>query len=175
MANINISKQDKTVINAAIKLGDWLLSLPEVEGSAADSIKAIQQALKKLPKINDGTLSMYGVSIERGDENQGLVRGWDMSLEYFANDNDRQGGLELFSSYISIPESTDELILAEKDENEMYFHWPVGDAGPLISQQQQKQWIDDVSQPLQFFRAGDRLRLEVVHQDYYAEIECNVA
>ena len=175
MANINIAKQDKTVINAAIKLGDWLLSLPEVAGSDADSIKAIQQELKKLPKINDGTLSMYGVSIERGDENQGLVRGWDVSVEYFANDDERQGGLELFSSYISIPESTDESILADKAKNEVYFHWPVGDVGPLISSQQHKQWTDDVSQPLQFFQPGDRLRLEVVHQDHYAEIECNIS
>ena len=175
MANINILKQDKTVINAAIKLGDWLLSLPEVAGSDADSIKAIQQTLKKLPKINDGTLSMYGVSIERGDENQGLVRGWDVSVEYFANDHERQGGLELFSSYISIPESTDNIFVVEKEKNEVYFHWPIGDAGPMISPQQQKQWIDDVSQPLQFFQAGDRLRLEVVHQEHYAEIECNIS
>jgi len=175
MANINIAKQDKTVILAAIKLGDWLLSLPEVEGKDADSIKAIQQALKKLPKINDGTLSMYGVSIERGDETEGLVRGWDMSLEYFSSDNDRQGGLELFSSFISIPESTDELILAEKDKNEAYFHWPVGSGGALISAQQNKQWCEEVKNPMQFFQTGDRLRLEIVHKDHYAEIECNIA
>ncbi len=173
MANINIAKQDKAVINAAIKLGDWILSLPEVKNKDAESIKAIQQVLKKLPKINNGTLAMYGVSIERGDENQGLVRGWDMSLEYFAEDKDKQGGLELFSSYISIPESTEENVLAEKAENEVYFQWPVGSDGVLVTVQQSKQWCDEVNNPMQFFQTGDRLRLEIVHQDYYAEIDCN--
>lgn len=173
MANINIAKQDKAVINAAIKLGDWILSLPEVENKDADSIKAIQQALKKLPKISDGTLSMYGVSIERGDEDKGLVRGWDISLEYFANDKDKQGGLELFSSYIPIPESTEKNVLMEKAKNEVYFQWPVGDVGPLIPLPQSKQWCEEVKNPMQFFQIGDRLRLEIVHQSYYAEIDCN--
>lgn len=172
MANINIAKQDKAVINAAIKLGDWMLSLPEVMGKDAESIEAIQQVLKKLPKINDGTFSMYGVSIERGDMTLGLVRGWDVSVEYFADDHDKQGGLELFSSYISIPESTDQTVLTEKAKNEMYFHWPLSEAGPLIKAQQNKQWCDEVKNPMQFFQAGDRLRLEIVHQDHYAEIDC---
>ena len=174
MANIIISKQDETLINAAIKLGDWLLSLPEVSELNGKKIRAIQQALKKLPKINDGTLSMYGFSIERGDENEGLVRGWDVSLEYFTNDYERQGGLELFSSYIVIPESTDKIILADKNKNEVYFQWSIGNESTLIGSQQCKQWLDDLALPLQYFQAGDRLRLEIVHQDHYAEIDCVV-
>jgi len=172
MANISISKQDKAVIKAAVKLGDWLLSLPEVQDKDAETIKAIQQALEKLPKINDGTLSMFGLSIERGDEEQGLVRGWDVSLEYFANDPERQGGLELFSSYIVIPETNDATVLEEKANSEVYFHWPVAGGSPLMTEQQVKQWCDDVAEPLRYWQAGDRLRLEIVHQDHYAEIEC---
>jgi hypothetical protein len=175
MTNIIISKQDKTLINAAIKLGDWLLSLPEVSELNARKLRAIQQALKKLPKISDATFSMYGFSIERGDEREGLVRGWDISLEYFADDHDRQGGLELFSSYISIPESTDETVLAIKENNEVYFHWPVDDSGSSMSQEQRQLWIDDLTNPLQHWHAGDRLRLEIVHQDHYAEIDCTVS
>jgi hypothetical protein len=175
MANIIISKQDETLINAAIKLGDWLLSLPEVSELNGKKIRAIQQALKKLPKINDATFSMYGFSIERGDELEGLVRGWDVSLEYFSDDHDRQGGLELFSSYISIPESTDKTVLANKANNEVYFHWPVGDVGSHMSQEQQHLWIADLKTPLQHWQAGDRLRIEIVHQDHYAEIDCTVS
>jgi len=175
MANIIISKQDKTLINAAIKLGDWLVSLPEVSDLNARKINAIQQALTKLPKISDATFSMYGFSIERGDEREGLVRGWDVSLEYFADDHDRQGGLELFSSYISIPESTDETVLANKANNEVYFHWPVSDDRSHMSQEQQHVWITDLNNPLQHWQTGDRLRLEIVHQDHYAEIDCTVA
>jgi hypothetical protein len=175
MTNIIISKQDQALINAAIKLGDWLSSLPEVSELNARKIRAIQQALKKLPKINDATFSMYGFSIERGNEREGLVRGWDVSLEYFADDHDRQGGLELFSSYISIPESTDETVLAIKANNEVYFHWPVGDAGSPMSQEQQQLWIDDISNPMQYWQSGDRLRIEIVHQDHYAEIDCTVS
>jgi len=174
MANIVIVKQDKLLINAAINLGDWFLSLPEVSAVDAESIQAIQQALKKLPKINDGTLSMYGFSIERGDENEGLVRGWDVSLEYFTDDYERQGGLELFSSYIVMPESTDKIILADKNKNEVYFQWSIGNESTLIGSQQCKQWLDDLALPLQYFQAGDRLRLEIVHQDHYAEIDCVV-
>lgn len=175
MAKIIISKQDNTLINATIKIGDWLLSLPEVGDLNGRKIKAIQQELKKLPIIHNATFSMYGFSIERGDEHEGLVRGWDVSLEYFADDHERQGGLELFSSYISIPESTDEAVLAKKANNEVYFHWPVADAGSIISTEQRQLWIDDVSNPMQFWQPGDRLRIEIVHQDHYAEIDCTIS
>ena len=175
MANIIISKQDETLINAAINLGDWLLSLPEVSELNGNKIKAIQQALKKLPKINDATFSMYGFSIERGDEREGLVRGWDVSLEYFSDDHDRQGGLELFSSYISVPESTDKAVLENKANSEVYFHWPVDNVGSQMSQERQQLWINDISKPMRYWQAGDRLRLEIVHQDHYAEIDCTVS
>lgn len=175
MANILTTKQDKSLINAAIKLGDWLVNLPEVTQDDIDCIKAVQRALQKLPKMNDGTFAMYGFSIERGDEAQGLVRGWDVSLEYFANDHDRQGGLELFSTYLSIPESTEETVLAAKEKNEAYFHWPVGSEGSINSQQQRTLWIASVENPLQHWQAGDRLRLEIVYQDYYSEIDCVIS
>ena len=174
MAKISISKQDRTLIDATIKLGDWLLTLPEVSELNGRKIKEIQQVLKKLPKISDAKFSMYGFSIERGDEQEGLVRGWDVSIEYFADDHDRQGGLELFSSYIVIPESTDKSVLAAKAKNEVYFHWPIGGAGAVISSEQQKLWLSDIKNPTQYCQPGDRLRLEIVHQDHYAEIDCKV-
>lgn len=174
MANILLDKSHKTLLKAASRLGDWLLSLDALTDGDKQAVRAVQKALEKLPKLNDGTLAMYGFSLEQGDETNGLVRGWDVSLEYFANDAERQGGLELFSSYIPIPETTDPDVLALKKQNEVYFHWPVGDICNLVKPDQAKQWIDDISQPLQYLETGVRLRIEIVFGEYYSEVELSV-
>lgn len=171
MANIRLDKSHKPLIKAAISLGDWLLSVASLSEADKEAIKAIQRALDKLPKLNDGTLAMYGFSLEQGDEAEGLVRGWDVSLEYFANDAERQGGLELFSSYIPIPESTDPDVLAVKKQNEVYFHWPIGDICNLVKPEQAKQWIGAVTKPELLRQDGMRLRVEIVFGAYYSEIE----
>ena len=116
MANINLTNEHKPLVTAALALGDWLCTLPEAKDTDIALIKRIQRSLAKLPKLNDGTLAMYGFSIERGNDEAGLVRGWDVSLEYLASDADQQGGLEIFSSYIPIPETTDATVLAEKKQ-----------------------------------------------------------
>ena len=54
----------------------------------------------------------------------------------------------------------------------MYFNWPIGDTCSLITPAQKKQWIDEVSQPEQFLSKGDRLRIELVFGQQYAEIDC---
>jgi len=174
MANINLSNEQKPLIKTAIKMGDWLCSLPDVNDANRALINRIQAALTKLPKINDGTLAMYGFSIERGTMDDGLVRGWDMSLEYFADDAEQQGGLELFSSYIPLPETNDADVLAIKKKAEVYFHWAVGETCSFIAAEQQKQWIDEVSDPRVFFQPGDRLRIELVFGQEYAEIDCEL-
>ncbi len=171
MANILLDKSHKKLIQSAIDLGDWLLSLEGLGEQDIQAIKAVQKALNKLPKVNDGTLAMYGFSLEQGNEVAGLVRGWDISLEYFANDPEQQGGLEMFSSYIPIPESTDPDVLAEKKNNQLYFHWPIGDICNLIPAAQASQWLEQVSNPASLARAGERLRVEIVCGDYYSELE----
>jgi hypothetical protein len=171
MANILLDKSHKPLIKAASRLGDWLLSLDALSDDDKQAVRAVQKALDKLPKLNDGTLAMYGFSLEQGDETSGLVRGWDVSLEYFASDAERQGGLELFSSYIPIPESSDPDVLALKKQNETYFHWPVGDVCNLVKPDQAKQWIDAVADPELLRQAGQRLRIEIVFADYYGEVE----
>lgn len=171
MTHILLDKNHQPLINAAIQLGDWLLTLDNVMDADKSAIKAVQTALKKLPEIEGGTLAMYGFSIERGDQNSGLVRGWDVSLEYFAKDAEQQGGLEIFSSYIPVPESADSAVLVEKASREVYFHWPIGETCSVISAESAQQWIDEISQPLEHVEAGDRLRIEIVHGEHYAEIE----
>ena len=171
MTQILLDKSHQSLIKAAIQLGDWLLTLGNVTEADSAAIKAVQAALKKLPEIDDGTLAMYGFSIERGNQNSGLVRGWDVSLEYFAKDAERQGGLEVFSSYIPIPETVDSAVLTEQTSREVYFHWPINETCSVIRAESAQQWIDEVSQPLQQIEAGDRLRIEIVHAEYYAEIE----
>jgi hypothetical protein len=171
MANILLDKTHKPLLNTASRLGDWLLSLDALSAEDKQAVKAVQLALNKLPKINDGTLAMYGVSLEQGDETEGLVRGWDVSLEYFARDPERQGGLELFSSYIPIPETTDADVLALKKQHEVYFHWPVGDICNLVKPEQAKQWIGEVAEPEKLRQPGQRLRIEIVFGDYYGEVE----
>jgi hypothetical protein len=42
----------------------------------------------------------------------------------------------------------------------------------LITSEQRQQWIDEVSKPEQFLEPGDRLRVELVFGQEYAEIEC---
>lgn len=171
MTQILLDKSHQPIINAAIQLGDWLLALDNLMDADKAAIKAVQATLKKLPEIDGGTLAMYGFSIERGDQNSGLVRGWDVSLEYFAKDAERQGGLEIFSSYIPIPETADNAVLAEKASREVYFHWPINETCNVINAESAQQWIDEVSHPLQHIEAGDRLRIEIVHGEHYAEIE----
>lgn len=174
MAAINLSNEHKPLVKAAIKMGDWLGSLSDVSDSNRDLIKRIQQALNKLPKVNDGTLAMYGYSIERGSMDDGLVRGWDISLEYFTNDVDQQGGLELFSSYIPLPETNDPKVLADKKNAEVYFHWALGETCSFIDAKQQQQWITEVMDPHAFMQPGDRLRVELVFGPEYAEIDCQI-
>lgn len=171
MPHILFDKTHPPIIQAAINLGDWLLSLENLSEQDKNAIKAVQDALKKLPEIDEDILAMYGFSIERGDAEKGLVRGWDVSLEYSADDAEQQVGLEIFSSYIPLPETTDAAVLAEKKTREVYFHWPIGDICSFIKPEQAQQWIDEVSRPLQFIEAGDRLRIEIVHQNFYAEHE----
>jgi len=171
MPHILLDKTHPPIIQAAINLGDWLLTLENLSDEDKSAIKAVQVALKKLPEIDEDILAMYGFSIERGDADNGLVRGWDVSLEYAANDAEQQVGLEVFSSYIPLPDTTDAAVLAEKKQREVYFHWPVGDICSFIKAEQAQQWIADVSQPLQFIEAGDRLRIEIVYQQFYVEHE----
>lgn len=174
MANILLDKTHKALIQSGIGLGSWLLQFAALSEDDKKAVIAIQDTLKKLPKINDGTLAMLGVSIENGDEQQGLVRGWDISVEFFADDPEQQGGLEIFSSYLPIPETTDKEILAIKKQHEVYFHWPIGDVCNLVKQEQAEKWITEVKQPQALLTSGSRLRAEVVYKDFYSEIELPV-
>ena len=169
MAHIQLSDSHKPILNTAIALGSWLLTLDGLSQQDEAAIQSVQSALLTLPTLKEETLAMYGFSIERGDSNQGLVRGWDISLEYFADDPEQQGGLEIFSSYIPIPETTDKQLLAQKKRNEMYFHWSVDDVCSYVPEKQATQWINEVTDPLQYAQPGDRLRIEVVYQQHYAE------
>lgn len=103
MANILLDKSHKKLIQSAIEFGNWLSAQTSLSEDDKKAVQSIQQVLNKLPKINDGTLAMYGFSVERGDDEKGLIRGWDISIEYFAHDPEQQGGLEIFSSYLPIP------------------------------------------------------------------------
>jgi hypothetical protein len=170
MAHIKINTPDKSLIKAAIDLGAWLLSLDNLTPKQAQAVKSVQQTLSKLPKINDGTVAMYGFSIETGDDETGLVRGWDVSIEYLASDPEQQGGLELFSSYLPIPESRDPEVLATKRSHEVYFHWPVAQQAGVFAAEQVNRWISEVSQPEKLLGSADRLRVEVVFADQYVEI-----
>jgi len=171
MAHIQLNQIHQPLVQAAIALGSWLLALEGLSEQDKTTIQNVQSALLNLPALEDETLAMYGFSIEQGDVHQGLVRGWDISLEYFAADPDQQGGLEIFSSYIPVPETMDQHTLAEKKQHEVYFHWPIGDVCSFISASQASRWINEVSDPLQFAQPGDRLRIEVVYQQHYVELE----
>ncbi|HAD32344.1 MAG TPA: hypothetical protein DCE77_12280, partial [Methylophaga sp.] len=67
MPQILLDKTHPPIIQAAINLGDWLLSLENLSEQDKTAIKAVQDALQKLPEIDDDILAMYGFSFERGD------------------------------------------------------------------------------------------------------------
>lgn len=169
MTKILFSKQHKALLETVQRLGDWMVSLDELTDSEKKLIRQVQACFNKLPKINDGTLAMYGFSLERGSEQSGLVQGWDVSLEYFADDPEQQGGLEIFSSYIPIPETTDKNVLAAKQAREVYFHWSIGNVCNLIQPKQAEAWQQQVNNPLALSLPGDRLRIEVVYGEQYLE------
>jgi len=171
MAHIQLSEAHQPILKAAIALGNWLLTLDGLSQQDKTAIENVQSALLTLPVLKEDTLAMYGFSIERGDSEQGLVRGWDISLEYFAGDPEQQGGLEIFSSYIPIPETTNKQLVAQKKRNEVYFHWSMGDVCSFVPEKQATQWINDVTDPLQYAQPGDLLRIEVVYQQHYVELE----
>ncbi len=171
MAHIQLSDSHKPILNAAIALGNWLLTFDGLSQQNKAAIQGVQSALRTLPTLKEDILAMYGFSIERGDSEQGLVRGWDISLEYFTADPEQQGGLEIFSSYIPIPETSDKQLLVQKKRNEVYFHWSIGDVCSYVPEKQAEQWINDVTDPLQYAESGDRLRIEVVYQQHYVELE----
>ena len=174
MSHIKLDPQQQPLIHAAIEMGNWMKQCPETNEQARAAIEAIQQTLQSLPTLPDQTLAMYGFSIERGNAEQGLVRGWDVSIEYFADDSEQQGGLELFSSWLPIPESTAPDVLATKREKEVYFHWAIGDVCCYVNNTKAEQWQQQVQQPFAMLEPGDRLRLEIVYQEFYAEIDVAV-
>ncbi|MCX4189000.1 hypothetical protein [Methylophaga sp. OBS3] len=170
MPHIKLTQDHQPLLQTAIALGDWLLALDGLSEQDQQAIKNVQAALQVLPVLSSDTLAMYGFSIERGDSDAGLVRGWDISLEFFADDPEQQGGLEIFSSYIPIPETTDKQLLAEKKRKEVYFHWAVGDVCNYVPEKQAAQWISEVTDPLKYAQPGDRLRVEIVYGQHYAEM-----
>lgn len=171
MTHILLEPAQQGLLDAAIALGDWMQDLPKLTESDIAAIRAVQQKLRGLPELSDGTLAMYGFSIESGDEQSGLVRGWDVSLEYMANDPEQQGGLELFSSWLPIPESSESAVLAEKKAKELYLHWPVGDICCRTDAVKSEAWIEQLHQPEALLNSGDRLRIEIVFQDYYSAVD----
>ena len=171
MTHIHLDPSQQGLLDAAIALGDWMQTLPKLTESDMAALRAVQQKLRRLPELSDGTLAMYGFSIESGDEHSGLVRGWDVSLEYMANDPEQQAGLELFSSWLPIPESAEAAILAEKRAKELYFHWPVGDVCCRTDAAKSNAWIEQLQDPHALLSSGDRLRIEIVFQAYYSAID----
>lgn len=169
MHSIQLTDAQKPLVTAAIRLGDWLLSLDNLPEQAILAIKQTQTALQLLPQITADTMAMYGVSIEQGDDQQGLIRGWDISLECIEADPNQQAGLEIFSSYLPIPKPVDEQSLAEKKQHEVYFHWPLAAVCSTVEPTQSQRWIEEVTNPLQSAQPGDRLRVEVVYQQSYFE------
>jgi hypothetical protein len=172
MAHIQIDPAHRPIIDAAIKMGDWLLTQPQVDDAARQVIEKIQLTLNQLPEVNDNSLVMYGVSVEKTfPDGQGLIRGWDVSLEYFSDDPEMQGGLECFSSYIPVPDSEDPEMLKQKKEQEVYFHWPIGDVCNFITPQKAQTWLNVMQDPQAYFSSEDNLRIELVYANQYVEVD----
>jgi hypothetical protein len=171
MKQILLESQHEDIVNAAIEFGAWLMAECTLDEQAISTIQSIQKTLRELPSIADGTLAMYGLSIEKGTSDEGLIRGWDVAVEYFADDPQQQAGLECFSSYLPMPEPTSDHALALKAKEEVYFNWPVASPCNAFSADDVARWCRELANPLQFYEEGDRLRVELVYGSQYVELD----
>jgi len=77
---IHIHEKEQHIVDAAIRLGDWLSQFPELTDKQISMISNIQEKLKTLPKVESTCHYHYGYSIERGNDDAGLIRSWIVYL-----------------------------------------------------------------------------------------------
>jgi len=154
----DLRAEDWPLIEAAIRLGDWLVSQPEVTEEQQKAIRCLQSALRRLPEASPGVDVEYGFSAVIGegyyvemkeDEWEGLYRSWGVSMF-------PPGLLEIFSIYTPHPE----VDYFEQMAHELEFALKAGEPNERVGDFYYQEWIAEVSDPGQFRKEGVHFEIE---------------
>ena len=80
-----IFPEDEKVIEAAIKLGDWIVCQPETTGEEKATVREVQAALRKLPEVTFGLSADYefsatSIELEDWDGKEPVPEGEERSM-----------------------------------------------------------------------------------------------
>jgi hypothetical protein len=144
----DLRPEDYLLVEAAIKLGDWLASYEETTPEQIDAIRYLQNALRRLPESSPDVNAQYGFRAIKGrgffvempdDAWQGVSRAWAVTMY-------PPGVIEIFSNYSPYPE----VHIFKKLAHELGFELRAGEPNPHIGAFYFNEWIDEVSDPAAF-------------------------
>ncbi|MCI0433599.1 MAG: hypothetical protein L0271_08110 [Gemmatimonadetes bacterium] len=84
--------EDRTLIDAALRLGDWIRTQPGLNREQREAVDDLQAALRAMPDPPACLIAEYGFEARFGpEEANGLYRAWRVGIS--------PAGLEIFSVY----------------------------------------------------------------------------
>lgn len=108
-----IHKEEQALIEAAIRLGDWVSAQEGITNEQIEGVKQLQEALRRLPEVTDGLCAEYGfsatdVSVEEWDGlepvPEGTERCWNVMYSQARElDGSIVSVLEIFSIFHPFP------------------------------------------------------------------------
>jgi hypothetical protein len=132
---------DRPLIEAALRLGDWILARPDVTDRQRAAVGVLQAALRGLPAAPPNLIAEYGFHVRYDPENGGgLYRAWRVSLS--------PAGLEIYSVY-----SPDQKIEREEKLSHELNFWLRPNRVSRHDGFYVAEWIEEVNDPDRF-RAG---------------------
>lgn len=161
-ATIHVRPEDQPIIAAAIGLADWLLAQPTLTGNNAQTVRALQDALRSLPTVVVPSVMSYALNVSEGRGDEGLHREWCVAL--FAPDPGRTS-LEIFSLYnpSPMPSAVGDPAFWDMVQNEDGFYWDTKQA-PRYTADQFARWIEEVRNPDMLFGPGRWVYAEIEDQ-----------
>lgn len=137
-----LREMDRPLIDAALKLGDWILDQPDTGRGQKKAVTALQDALRCLPGRPPWIIAEYGFHVRyESQDGKGLYRAWRVALS--------PAGLEIYSVY-----SPDVKIdIEEKLTHELNF-WLRPSRDSRHDGYYFDEWISEVADPDQFRTDG---------------------
>lgn len=174
-----IFPEDEKVIEAAIKLGDWIVFQPETTNEEKAIVQEVQAALRKLPEVTLGLSADYefsatSIEVENWDGKEPVPKGeerlWSVSYSQGQDANREVCAIvEIFNIFHPYPRRYYEEFAG--DEMEFYLYKRSTEK-PMdstkedhsITEWQQARiddWIKDTQDPEKFKRDGVNFEIEV--------------
>jgi hypothetical protein len=145
----DIRAQDRPLIAAALRLGDWLARHPDTTASQREAIPVLREALRRLPQESAGLDVSYGCRVEWYTEAARMDRSWTAAL-------DPIDGLQFFSIYSPWPG----IEPWEQSAHELDFRLDPS-AANTHDGYYYVEWVAEVSDPDQFRRPGCTFEVNV--------------